>query len=248
LNSLSGKILLKRNAGEFVAGYCMINEKLPVLAEHISSLHQKEFTYFNNLKFDKRRESYLLGRLAAKQAVAQLITTDSVQSFLIATGIFEFPVLKAPVNHNLQLCISHCDHIGVALAYPEEHPVGIDIEKIDDENVEAVKHHLTPKECGLIEKCGLPELTGYTILWTAKEALSKIFRTGLTMDLKILEIDTLQTDGAYYHCTFRNLAQYRSVSCNAGAFVCTFILPKLTTPELDGFWHSFKTTVASMPQ
>jgi len=35
-------------------------------------LHPEEFNYFATLSFDKRKLSYLIGRLAAKQAVAKI--------------------------------------------------------------------------------------------------------------------------------------------------------------------------------
>jgi len=86
LNSLPGKILLKRTSSDFIAGYCIIKEDLSSLMEHVSLLHPKEYAFYNTLKFDKRRESYLLGRYAAKQAVSQLVKIDSMQSFLLYPG------------------------------------------------------------------------------------------------------------------------------------------------------------------
>jgi 4'-phosphopantetheinyl transferase EntD len=241
LSIFSGNIILNRDAGAFFASFCLIKKDLPALIKDLSMLHPKEYAYFNTLKFDARRSSYLLGRYAAKQAVLGSSEITAMPALLIDIGIFQFPVVKGSGRDNIQVCISHCDNIGLAVAFPEEHPLGIDLEKIAaEEEANTIKSYLTERECTLLKACNCPDSIGYTMLWTVKEAMSKVFKTGLTMDLKLLEIDTVEKIDKTYHTTFSNLAQYKAISCQSGEYICSIILPRLTKPELTMFWNSFK--------
>lgn len=242
MNSLSGNILLERDHGNFKAGFCIIKDKLPALTAHFSLLHPKEHAYYSTLKADSRRESYLMGRYAAKFAVSQLAEVGNMQSLHIDSGIFQFPVVKsqAPLSAgNMQVCISHCEHFGAALAFPEAHPLGMDLEQIDTEKATLIKDHLTVKEKELVAAASMPDRVGYLLMWTAKEALSKVLRTGLTLNMNILEIDSWQTEGSLHHTTFRNFSQYKTISCCSGHHVCSVVVPGRTTSQLDNFWRSF---------
>jgi 4'-phosphopantetheinyl transferase len=61
----------------------------------------------------------------------------------------------------------------------------------------------------------------------------------------VFEIESLQKEGALYTSTFRNCAQYKAISCQAGDYVCSIIIPKNTAPELDHFWAAFMQTVGT---
>jgi 4'-phosphopantetheinyl transferase EntD len=135
--------------------------------------------------------------------------------------------------------ISHCDNFGVALAFPEEHPLGVDIEKSDMRRTDTMCSLVCAEEAALISNCNLSMSIGCTVIWTIKESLSKIFRTGLTMDVKISEINSLKKVDSIYISTFRHFAQYKAISGCAGDYICSIVMPKNTTPALDHFWDSF---------
>lgn len=120
-------VFLKREDANFKASFCVVNEALSELVKQTSILHPEEKAYYKTLKFDRRKKSYLLGRIAAKQAVFKLLDNKLINSFSIAFGVFYFPVIKHVENKNIQVSITHCDSIGIALAYSEEHPLGIDV-------------------------------------------------------------------------------------------------------------------------
>lgn len=237
-----GKISLQRENSFHYAGYCMINGSLPALTSHLSLLHPEELAYYHTLKFDKRRTSYLLGRTAAKHALQTLTGTINLSSIAISAGVFLFPVVKYWPQGNMQVSISHCDEFGIALSHPEEHPLGVDIERLDKTAIAALEDQLTAAELRL---AGGP--LGYTIVWTIKEALSKILRTGLTIDMKLLEIKSLLKEEELYVSEFRHLIQYKAVSCVAGNYVCTVVLPGRTTANLEQFWDDFKRMAAQQP-
>ncbi len=242
---MTGKILLKRNSKNFGAGFCLLKIELPELVHKIPLLHPNELAYFSTLKYDKRKLSYLLGRIAAKKAICEIIEPQPISSFYIDFGIFQFPVVKNCNTTNIQVCISHCDNIGTALAFPEEHPLGIDIEKIDADKMNAIKTQISAKEFDLLADNNLTEVNGGTIVWTIKEALSKVFRTGMTLDFSVLEIESLKKDGRFYVSSFRYCAQYKAITCQAGDYVCSIIIPKNTEPGLDIFWDTFIQTAAT---
>ena len=237
-----GNIILHREEKDFLAAFCMTRAALPALTADLSMLHMHEKEHYNTLRFDPRRQSYLLGRLTAKKAIARLAGIDA-RSFYIDQGIFEFPVVKG-TGQNIQATISHCDDIGMALAFPEEHPLGLDIEQISGEKADAIKSQISPAEEALLQSCNIPQLTGYTIAWTIKEALTKIIRTGLTMDLRLTEIKSLEEDGRQYVTTFRHFSQYKALCSHSGDYACAVVVPAKTTPNLDEFWTCF-TNIAS---
>ncbi|WP_315823364.1 hypothetical protein [Paraflavitalea speifideaquila] len=120
----SGVIELQRTDSSYTAHYSIVNESLAALTPYLCLLHDRERNYYEALKVDLRRSSYLLGRLAAKTAVSTASgkqVTD-MAAFYIGFGVFKFPVVKHCFHSNMQVSISHCDDIGIALAFPEEHP------------------------------------------------------------------------------------------------------------------------------
>lgn len=235
-----GKITLERPFKSFVAGFCILKAELPDLIKQCALLHDDELEYYKNLIFDRRKASYLLGRIAAKKAIGELIGEEHIHSVFIDMGIFQFPVVKMIAGLNIQVSISHCDDIGVALAFPEEHPLGIDIEKIDLGRLDAMKSMISNDELILLSGCDLSLPTGCTIIWSVKESLSKILRTGFTMDSKLMEIQSIEKSGMQYNCTFRNFSQYKAISGQSGNYVYSIVLPKNTTAGLVDFLESFK--------
>lgn len=242
----AGHLVLKREHESFDACFCIIRDTLPQLARRLALLHPVEQAYYNGLKFDKRKLSYLLGRQAAKTAVALLAGVEDLSSFYIGAGVFQFPVVKELPLRNIQVSISHCEQTGIALAFPEEHPLGIDIEKIEDDKAAIIKDYLSAREYELAMLCGLPAASGCFMMWTIKEALTKILRTGLTTDLHMIELASLERTGTTYTSTFRHFTQYKALSCQHGDYICSLVLPARTTPEMDTFWHSFISSTGNL--
>lgn len=79
----TGNIILSRAEKTFIAAYCVVREGLGNLVEHCSFLDLSERAYYDGLKFDKQKHSYLLGRLVAKKAVTVLIDERNISSIVI---------------------------------------------------------------------------------------------------------------------------------------------------------------------
>ncbi len=199
-----GKITLKREEKNFVAGFCILKSETEYLTEDLGLLHPLEKAYFDGLKFHRRKSSYLLGRLASKMAILQLGGARNPESILIDFGVFHFPVVKNSIIQNIQVSITHCEDIGISVAHPEEHPLAVDIEKIDEKKNDTFKTCMNTNELYLMQLQNLSLSVGYALSWTIKEGLSKILKTGITLDFNILEIASLDKEGPYYLSTFKN--------------------------------------------
>jgi phosphopantetheinyl transferase len=233
----SGVIELRRTDGFYTAHYSMVNDPLTTLTSYLSLLHPIERNYYDALKVDLRRYSYLLGRLAAKTAVSTAAGRQvaDMAAFHIDFGVFKFPVVKHVPHTNIQVSITHCDEMGIALAFPEEHPLGIDIERVDAGKASAVLALLTPADHAQLSKYGMDNPAGYTLIWTVKESLSKLIKTGLTMDAWMMEVKSIERIGDYFISTFNHWLQYKAVSFFCGDYVCSITLPRNTTPLADQF-------------
>ncbi len=169
-----------------------------------SILHPDEHREF---KSQKRQQEYVRGRYAAKRALGG--------DFAVLSGVFQQPYV---VGTNLGVSISHSGKWAAALAFPESHPMAIDIERIDPKRHKAIESQMTDRELAMIAEVE----NGHFVFWTAKEALSKVLRCGLMTSFKILEIDTAGSNEA----TFKHFPQYKAHSFFKEDLVCTIVLPK----------------------
>lgn len=176
-------------------------------------MHQDEVAYLNSLKYDSRKSSYLLGRISAKNAISTFIPAKTaMNSFKVGFGVFQFPVIEYLPYSDYQVSVRHCDASGISMAYPEAHPIGLDIEKINPEKVHSMISMFTQEEIALTNLYLKDKVLVYILLWTAKESLSKILKTGMMIDFKYLELDSPNYENVLYLGNFKNFSQYKSFS------------------------------------
>lgn len=180
------------------------------------------------LKFEKRKISYLVGRYAAKQAISVLIGEKNLKSILVQKGIFGHPIATCLHEQNVQVSISHCNRLGAALAFSEAHPLGIDIEEVNAARSRALEGQITFAEKELIKNLPFGYDRMLTVLWTAKEALSKILKTGLTTPFHLFEVNKLEANHDYTISFFENFMQYKAISFDVGFSVCSIVCPRKT--------------------
>lgn len=198
----------------------------------LACLHPEERLYWDQLKARKRRTTYLLGRYAAKLAAGCHAPDVPPDHILIKPGLFQQPVLVHPALRNRQVGISHTDRLAACLAFPELVPAGIDIELLlTEERSELVKAYLTPRELELARETGLPFPAAATLLWTAKESLSKCLRTGLATPLHVYEIDGAELTDRWIVGSFAHFPQYRAYSWLFRDAVLSIVLPSLYPHE-----------------
>lgn len=195
-------------------------------------LHHKEMEYFQSLRHEKRKKSYLMGRLAAKIAIGELTERKDLSSIHILSGIFTQPIINSPYIQNVQVSIAHSEDYGFAIAFPEEHPMGIDIEEVDEERIDVLAEQMTDSEKQMMKKIEGTDIEKMTVLWTVKEAISKILKTGLMTPLSVYELSKIEKEDTHsYKSFYTNFGQYKAISYVLHGFVYTLAYPKNT--EID---------------
>ena len=232
-----GTLRLVRENSVHTVGYTIIKKELIDLYEYVKVLHLDEIAYLNSLKYDKRKSSYFLGRISAKSALTKIIPTKiAINSFKIGFGVFQFPIIEGLPCSGFQVSITHCDDIGISMAYPEAHPIGVDIEKINPEKVDSMISMFTPEEIILVNSVLNDKASAYTLLWTVKESLSKILKTGMMIDFKYLELESFNYKNGLYIGHFKNFSQYKSFSIVLNSYVVSITCPKRTNIDLTNFF------------
>jgi len=230
---------LSRSHHEFQACVAFIRGNLNECCAHLARLHSKEAELLETFKYDKRRTSYLLGRLSAKQAIGNLKAFNNPESIWIDSGIFQFPVVRCSNIQNIQVSICHCDDIGISIAFPEEHPMAIDVERISIDRLEAVSAQVSHKEKLLLNKISIDNIIGYTAVWSIKESLSKIIRTGLMTDFKLFELNFIDSGNDTLTGTFSHFAQYKALAHINNGYVISIVLPGKSVVDISDVWQMF---------
>ena len=232
---LTANITMRRKNKTFLSSFTFIEDCSKLRLTQVEfTLHPLEYQLYDSFSNNHRKINFILGRYCAKMALASLFEIKSLNQIYIDSGIFNQPIIKAPNLPNIQVSISHDKLASIALAYPEEHPMGIDIESIDIDKTSAIEDYLTPHEIILINDFNHTHNLVVTIIWTAKESLSKVLKTGLTTSLSVLEIKSLELNNlGYFRCTFTNFYQYQTISIVHKDKVITLILPRNTEVELN---------------
>lgn len=133
----------------------------------------------------RRKRAWLLGRIAAKDAVRRMLWQDGEGAIFpaelrIGNDPSGAPVVSGAYGRELPaltVSIAHRDTLGVAIARPG--PCGIDVEAVEDRPASTVSAALTDAELALL---GAQEALWFTRFWAAKEAVAKRLRTGLRGD------------------------------------------------------------------
>ncbi|MFD9333111.1 beta-ketoacyl synthase N-terminal-like domain-containing protein [Streptomyces sp. NPDC060028] len=135
----------------------------------------------------RARAPWLLGRIAAKDAVRHLLWDGGSGPVFpaevpVGNDAAGRPLAEGPLARGLRLSIAHKDRLAVALAH-RTHPVGIDVETVTGDPDALIRIALTAAELRLAEALSDREGTdlpaALTMLWCAKEAAAKSQGAGL---------------------------------------------------------------------
>lgn len=152
-----------------------------LLSEVSEQRRQKVMAY----KYESGRVQSLMAYVTLKDLLHEQYGFVGNPMFII--GEHDKPLLS---HSNLHVSMSHCSK-GVAVAV-DEHPVGIDIEKIQTTvKDDLCRYVLNETEYENVLSSENPEAE-FTRLWTMKEALLKLRGTGLveTNELKSVLLNT----------------------------------------------------------
>jgi 4'-phosphopantetheinyl transferase len=154
----------------------------------------------------------------------------------ICAGTFCQPVVKYSSVETPELTIAHCHDAAVAIAFQTGHPIGVDLEFIEGNKSQVLEGQFTPVELQRLKLLQETDEDSYYFLWTAKEALSKAIKCGLTVPFEVLEVkEIVQTGTHAYVSSFKNFSHYQAYSWIKYQHVLSVVLPKNTHLAVDPF-------------
>lgn len=202
-----------------------------------SALRGSESDHFGRLTHRRRQESFLMGRWVAKHAVAGWTGSGEVTDIEIARGVFDQPLVRGPGIEGCRVGLSHDGHWAVALAFPDSHPMGIDVETVDPSRMETIASQLSVDERSWMESSPDPVLWA-TALWTAREALSKAVGCGLTVPSEILAVAEFRgIDPGSWTGVFARFSQYQVRTIAVGGTLLSIVLPRRSDPGNPQEWR-----------
>lgn len=209
------------NAASLCLFSCSEEEQL---VKTTAFLHQEEWEYYRSLQFERRIKSYLAGRYAAKKAISMYLHEEDLSRIGIERGVFNQPLVVHA--QNAQVSITHSDRLAAAVAFSEKSPMGIDIEQICEGKREVLHNQIRPKELTLIQSLPYSADGLLTLVWTAKEALSKVLKTGLSTPFALFELKQINVKDDFFVSHYENFCQYETVSFMLDSFVCSITYPR----------------------
>ena len=184
-----------------------------------------------SFRFAGRRETFLLGRWAAKAALGAYLAEPDWTRIELKRGVFGQPLVNHAANSGAEVSLSHSGGLAVALAFPREQPLAVDVETVDESRAATVRSELKllPEESEWVRSAAVAERAACVLLWTVREALGKALRCGLACPLELLAVDEIKPLAAgLWASRYRNFSQYRCLSWVRANLVVSVTLPKLT--------------------
>jgi len=217
-------------------------------------LSPAELDYFEKLPVLRRRMSYLMGRMAAKGALVQLIGDCDYRSISIEPGSFGQPVVRYGGQEPFEVSIAHDSGQAVAVAFEAGYPVGIDVETFNPTLYQTLIDAVPDSEKSWCDGTFdyYSQYSQYPqrllALWTLKEALLKVLRCGMTVPMELLSIADLQCIFPnHYRASFRHFAQYQARLWIADQTVLSVVFPRQTEINFDPFQKSWFSQNALHP-
>ncbi|RII14710.1 Phthioceranic/hydroxyphthioceranic acid synthase [Streptomyces sp. YIM 130001] len=175
-------------------GWTLVHERWPDLATReliMRNMLAGEERTRHETQPPGRRRRHLLGRIAAKDAIRELLWSEGAHDIYpgeIALHNDEFGRPIATGVHGRQLggdlvvSLAHCKEAAVALAH-RGGPCGIDLEEVTDRPAATLQSACAPAERELLthvsEGSTKDAALWFTRFWAAKEAVAKALGTGL---------------------------------------------------------------------
>ena len=189
---------------------------------------KEELKNYHNRKNNKRKKELFWSRKMAKAAIYDINKEiKEMPKIHIGKGQFGQPIVKEG-QRAYQVSITHCSNYAAAIAFPEEMMIGLDMEKVEHKEQIGIEDILTDREKSLIPALLNKEIFAL-IMWTAKEALGKFLRLGLTMNFDILQIVDVRPTEDGYQSEFRFFPGLIAYTTVADDIVYTLVYSKSIT-------------------
>lgn len=143
-------------------------------------LGPRERAVLAGLRFSARRESWRLGRHAARRLLGADVEVlpSPAGPPCVWRGAMQLPV---------SLSISHRDEVALCAVADGTVALGCDVERVEPRSVAFLEDFLTPLERAAVTEASDPEAQA-NLIWSAKESALKALHTGLRRDTWELEV------------------------------------------------------------
>lgn len=153
-------------------------------------LGPRERRVLAGLRIAQRRDAWRLGRWTAKCAAGAVLAIPPERIEVLAAPDGAPEVWVAGERAALSLSLSHRAGRALAVVAPAPAVVGCDLEVVEPRSGAFVREWLAPAEQALV--AGLADGArdrAVNTLWTAKEAVAKVRREGLRLDVRHAVVD-----------------------------------------------------------
>lgn len=191
-------------------------------------LSARELVHHQELRFAQKREAFLLGRCAAKQALAVLLNEAEWSTIDVHPGVFGQPLVRHARALGVDVTLSHSNGMALALAYPAQWPMGIDLETVEVAVAATVLAELdaSTEEQAWVGSSGLSQAAACAVLWGAREALGKALKTGLNSPLRIFALSGLiQAEPGVWTGGYANFPRFAWRATQLGARTLSLAFP-----------------------
>lgn len=164
------------------------------LADPSSYLGGREKEIYQKLRFVKRQNDWLGGRLAAKRLM-QMVDARWNQKQRSEIEILSeergapYPMISGWQGNSGRVSISHSNGYVFCAYSSNEIQMGVDLEMIEPRAGEFAGDFFTEKEVGQLSTLGNTNKTLFvTVIWSGKESVLKALSTGLRVDTRSIEV------------------------------------------------------------
>jgi 4'-phosphopantetheinyl transferase len=147
-------------------------------------LGARETEVLAELRFEKRRADWRLGRFTAKAAVANWLSVLPARVEIVAAPDGAPEAWLDDGRARVALSLSHRAGRALAVVGDPGALLGCDLELIEPRSRAFVEDWLAPAERRLVASAGARGDLVANLVWTAKEAAAKARREGLRLDLR----------------------------------------------------------------
>ena len=154
-------------------------------------LSEKERSILGGLRFEKRRNDWLLGRWTAKQAIcASQLRPEPVLAALeiIAAEDGAPEAFWESEPANVSISISHSNARSFCAVGPSGVSMGCDLERVEPRDDLFFSDYFTAKEMMLCNNAPVEKALAVNLIWSAKESMLKAMREGLRRDTRSVQV------------------------------------------------------------
>lgn len=159
-------------------------------------LTEEEARIHDGLRFERRAADWRLGRWVAKGAVAAALGLDGarpedIEVLAQSSGAPTARLVGERDARPVSMSLSHSGGVGFAAATTDVLGLGCDVETIEARSDEFVSDYFTAAEQRWIADGEDARDARANLLWSAKESALKALGTGLTIDTRSVEVESV---------------------------------------------------------